>query len=104
MSIATIETQPRVKDVEFIDGKLSVMIEDGRTVIIPLDWYPRLGHATKAELDDWRVFEDVDGRDIIFWESIDELIPVVALLTGVPSRESNRSFERWLSRRQSAVN
>ncbi len=104
MSIATIETQPRVKDVEFVDGKLAVTIEDGRTVIIPLNWYPRLVHATEAELNDWRVFEDVDGCDIIYWEHIDELIPVIALLAGVPSRESKRSFQRWLIERQSAVN
>jgi hypothetical protein len=104
MSIATIDIQPRVKNVELTDGKLSVTIEDGRTVIVPLDWYPRLAHATEAELRGWRVFEDVGGRDIIFWESIDELIPVVAFLAGVPSRESKRSFERWLSERQSTIN
>jgi hypothetical protein len=41
-----------------------------------------------------------DGRDIIFWEDLDELIPAVSLLAGVPSRESRRSFERWLASRQ----
>jgi hypothetical protein len=99
MSIAAIEIQPRVKNVELTDGKRSVTIEDGRTVIVPLDWYPRLAHATEAALSDWQVFEDVDGRDIIFWERIDELIPAIALLAGVPSRESKRSFERWLNER-----
>ncbi len=100
MSTVTIEVQPRVQSVEVTDEMLSVRIEDGRLVAVPLKWYPRLLHATKDERSDWRVFQDSDGRDIIFWERLDELIPVVAFLAGVPSRESKRSFERWLSERK----
>jgi len=100
MSIATIDIQPRVAAVAIADDRLAVTLEDGRTVLAPLAWYPRLLHATPAERQDWRVFEDTDGRDVIFWEQIDELIPVVALLAGVPSRESVRSFERWLAARR----
>ncbi|MFO7632411.1 MAG: DUF2442 domain-containing protein [Caldilinea sp.] len=95
--IATIEIQPRIAAVAFADGKLAVTLKDGRAVLAPLAWYPRLLHATPTERSDWRVFEDTDGRDVIFWEQIDELIPVIALLAGVPSRESARSFERWLA-------
>jgi hypothetical protein len=103
MSIAMIEVQPRVVDVGFTDNLLSVSIEDGRVVLVPKAWYPRLLHATEAERNDWRVFEDTDGRDVIFWEQLDELIPVVALLAGVPSRESKRSFERWLASRAAVI-
>jgi len=103
MSIATIEIQPRVADVDFVDDKLAVSIEDGRVVLAPLTWYPRLLYATETERNDWRVFEDTDGRDVIFWEQLDELIPVIALLSGAPSRESRRSFERWLSARKTAA-
>jgi hypothetical protein len=102
MSIATIEVQPRVKKVEFTNDMLSVTIEDGRIMFVPLKWYPRLLQATEVERTDWRVFEDTDGRDVIFWERLDELIPVVALLAGAPSRESKRSLEHWLSERKSA--
>lgn len=102
MSIATIDIQPRVDDVAFTDNMLSVKITDGRTLLVPLEWYPRLVHATSAERANWRIFEDSEGRDIIHWEVLDELIPVVALLAGVPSRESERSLESWLaSRKQS---
>lgn len=101
MSIATIEVQPRVENVTFTNDMLSVSIRDGRIVSVPLSWYPRLLHATPTERSDWRVFQDSDERDIIFWEAIDELIPVIALLTGVPSRESKRSLERWLAARES---
>ena len=99
MSTVTIDIQPRVAAVAIADDRLAVTLEDGRTVLAPLAWYPRLQHATPDERQDWRVFEDTDGRDVIFWEQIDELIPVVALLAGVPSRESTRSFERWLAAR-----
>ena len=102
MSIATIEIQPRVAKAEFTEDKLAVSIEDGRIVLVPLAWYPRLLYATRTERNDWRIFEDTDGRDVIFWEQLDELIPVVALLSGVPSRESKRSFERWLATRGAA--
>ena len=100
MSIATIEVQPRAEHVEFTDDRLSVRLRDGRIVSVPLTWYPRLFHATAEERNVWRVFQDADGRDIIFWESLDELIPVIALLAGGPSRESKRSLERWLSDRK----
>ncbi|MBI4670291.1 MAG: DUF2442 domain-containing protein [Chloroflexi bacterium] len=95
MSIATIDVQPRVKNVAITNHLLSVQIQDGRTVSVPLTWYPRLLHATAQERTNWRVFEDTAGRDVIFWEHLDELIPVIALLTGTSSRESKRSFERW---------
>ena len=100
MSIATIDIQPRVVDIACVDDKLAVTLEDGRSVLAPLAWYPRLLHATQAERSAWRLFEDTDGRDIIFWEQLDELIPVVALLAGVPSRESVRSLDRWLAARR----
>ena len=101
MSIATIETQPRVQDVEIIGNMLSIRLMDGRILSIPLAWYPRLMHANEYEREEWRVFEDSEERDIIFWESLDELIPVVALLAGVPSRESRRSLDLWLAGRSS---
>jgi len=100
MSIATIDIQPRVQKVEFTRDLLTVYIEDGRVVSVPVKWYPRLLNATPQEKNDWRVFQDSGGRDIIFWESLDELIPVIALLTGAPSRESQRSLERWLAERK----
>ena len=86
MSIATIEVQPRVVDVDFVDDKLVVSIEDGRVLLVPQAWYPRLQQGTKEERQDWRIFEDTEVRDVLFWEQLDELIPVVALLSGVASQ------------------
>src|SRR5713101_1832331 len=100
MSIATIEVQPRVEQVEITEDSLSVHLQDGRIVSVPLTWYPRLSEASHDERNDWRVFEDSHGRDIICWERVDELIPVIALRTGQPSRESKRSLEHWLAERK----
>ena len=99
MDIAEIERQPRVEKVKFAEGMLAVDIKDGRVILVPLTWYPRLLEATEAERANWLVFEDTDERDIIFWEEVDELIPVVALLTGIPSQESAQSFQNWLAER-----
>ena len=99
MNISAKVTDERVLDVRFDEASLIVDLMDGRTIAVPLAWYPRLLHATQSERNHWRVFEDSDGRDVIFWEELDELIPVIALLVGVPSRESNRSLERWLAAR-----
>lgn len=103
MTIATIDVEARVKNVSFRWGKLSMEMADGRIVLVPLEWYPRLLDATAVERADWRVMEDSDGRDIIFWEQLDEMIPAVALLSGVPSRESQRSLKRWLATRPASA-
>lgn len=99
MTTVTIEFEPKVEDVAFIEDKLYVSLADGRLIAIPLVWYPRLTHATPQEQTNWQIFSDSDGRDIIFWESLDELIPAVALIEGIPSRESPKSFNRWLQQR-----
>lgn len=99
LTLKVLKEPGRIMHVEFVDENLSVTTEDGRVVLVPQAWYPRLQHATEAERNHWRVFEDSDGRDVIFWEELDELIPVIALLTGVSSRESKRSFDRWLAAR-----
>ena len=88
-----------VKDIFFAGTILRIEFQSRRIVSVPLAWYPRLHHATTQERNNWRVFQDTDERDIIFWESLNELIPVIALLTGTPSRESKRSLEKWLAER-----
>lgn len=100
MSIATIDVQPRVEGVEFSGHSLSIRLHDGRMISAPLSWYPRLQAATPQEQGDWEILQDSDDRDIIHWERLDEFIPVIALLTGTPSRESKRSFELWLKGRK----
>ena len=66
---------------------------DGRTIVVPLAWYPRLLHATKAERNTWHFI--ADGRGI-HWPAVDEDISVADLLAGQPSAESQSSFKKWL--------
>lgn len=75
---------------------LTVELADGRSISAPLEWYPRLAHATPAERDNWTSIGRGDG---IHWPDLDEHISVENLLQGSRSGESARSFERWLASR-----
>ena len=72
----------RVVDVSSTDIQLVVDLEDGRSISVPLTWYPRLLHATQKERDDWQV---AGGGFGIHWPSIDEDLSVEGLLRGAPA-------------------
>jgi hypothetical protein len=75
---------------------LSVELADGRTIAVPLAWYPRLANATEEEWSSWRL---LGGGRGIHWPAIDEDISVANLLAGQPSAESQSSFKKWLAGR-----
>ncbi|NTW57003.1 MAG: DUF2442 domain-containing protein [Chlorobiaceae bacterium] len=77
---------------------LTVDLCDGRSITVPLAWYPRLMHATESERQNWRFIGKGFG---IHWEELDEDISVEGLLLGKPSGESQASFKKWLSGRVS---
>jgi hypothetical protein len=86
-------------DVKVTQDELTVALEDGRTVVVPLVWYPRLLHGSKRERARWRLI----GRGIgIHWPLLDEDISVDGLLAGRRSGESQASLKRWFERRVSA--
>jgi hypothetical protein len=88
----------RAVDVKITDDELTVQLEDGRTLAVPLAWYPRLLHGTKRERARWRFI----GRGVgIHWPSLDEDISVDGLLAGRRSGESQRSLKRWFETRAS---
>jgi len=78
------------------EDALTVELDDGRTLTVPLAWYPRLLHGTPAERDRWRLIGRGEG---IHWPELDDDISVEGLLAGRPSGESQRSFARWLAGR-----
>jgi hypothetical protein len=101
MSISAVEIDvPKAIDVNVTDDTLSVELSDGRSISVPLAWYPRLVHADQAERSKWRLIGQGEG---IHWEAVDEDLSVEGLLAGRPSGESQRSFQRWLSARQSRL-
>ena len=94
--MATERNVSNGNNVSLTEDALSVDLSDGRTIFVPLSWFPRLLHATKEERKNWRVIANGHG---IHWEDIDEDISVEGLLAGKPSGESQASFKRWLERR-----
>lgn len=94
MIASTIEIQiPEAEDVLVTEDTLQVEFSDGRTLCVPLAWYPRLVHATPEERDNWGLIGKGQG---IRWSDLDADLSVEGLIAGRPSRESQRSFKRWL--------
>ncbi|MSQ14315.1 MAG: DUF2442 domain-containing protein [Dehalococcoidia bacterium] len=89
------------QNVVVTDDSLIVDLIDGRTISVPLVWYPRLVHGTMEERNNWELIGDGEG---IHWEEIDEDLSVEGLLAGRPSGESQRSFKRWLENRKASLN
>lgn len=101
MNISAVEiVVPDVETVTVTEDTLSVNLSDGRTIAVPLAWFPRLVHATQKERNNWRLIGRGQG---IRWEDIDEDISVEGLLAGRPSGESQASFKKWLKRRVSRL-
>lgn len=89
-----IEAQiPDAEEVTIAEDTLKVECSDGRTISVPLAWYPRLVHATQEERDNWELIGEGQG---IRWPDLDEDLSVEGLIAGHPSGESQRSFKRWL--------
>ena len=72
----------RVMTVSSTDIQLTVELEDGRSISVPLAWYPRLLHASQSDRDDWQV---AGGGFGIHWPAIDEDLSVEGLLRGAPA-------------------
>ena len=99
MSISAVEIKvPDAENVKVTEDTLSVDLSDGRSISVPLEWFPRLVHATPAERNNWSFIGRGHG---INWEDIDEDVSVEGLLAGKSSGESQTSFKKWLNHRQS---
>ena len=85
-----------IQDVSVSDDALTVDLADGRTISVPLAWYPRLWHGTTAERNNWRLIGNGVG---VHWADLDEDISVDGLILGKASNESQRSLNQWLTQR-----
>lgn len=90
-------TLARIVHVMVTDDTVSVDLEDGRTISVPIGWYPRLAHGTPAE----RANFEISGAGYgIHWPDLDEDLGVDGLMLGKRSTESPASFEKWLKQRK----
>ena len=97
MSTSAIEIAvPAAESVVVTEDTLTVELSDGRSLSVPLAWFPRLVHATAAERRNWRLIGRGHG---IHWSKLDEGISVEGLLAGKHSGESQASFKKWLANR-----
>jgi hypothetical protein len=98
MNTLAIEQREAVAErVSVTEDALTAHLADGRTLSVPLAWYPRLLHGSPKEHDHWRLIGRGEG---IHWPSLDEDISIENLLLGNPSGESQESFKRWLKDRE----
>jgi hypothetical protein len=96
MTTLTLETEPLAAQVRVTGENLIVDLIDGRSLSVPLAWYPRLLHASQEEQQNWQLLGDGYA---IEWIDLDEHIGIEGLLAGKRSGESYPSFERWLATR-----
>ncbi len=87
---------PRITQVAVTDDTLTVDLEDGRTLAVPIAWYPRLAHGTPAERAHCQIISAGYG---IHWPDLDEDLGIEGLLLGKKSTESPASLQRWLKQR-----
>ncbi len=85
MGILAANADERVKDVRIGEDRLSVDLMDGRTITVPLVWYPRLANATPAQLARWEIAGAGYG---IHWPDLDEDLSTEGLLRGTPAHSA----------------
>jgi Protein of unknown function (DUF2442) len=98
--MTTLATELRMASIQNVivtEDSLTVDLSDGRTVSVPLAWFPRLLHGTPEERNHWRLIGDGEG---IHWQDLDEDVSVENLILGKPSGESQKSFKKWLEKRK----
>ena len=79
MSMPAVEVCPLAQHVESTDDELVVSLVDGRTITVPLVWFPRLAAATTVQLRNYELLGDGEG---IHWPDVDEDLSVEGLLLG----------------------
>ena len=98
MSSLAVEVQePLAKSVRVTSDRLTVDLVDGRTITVPLAWYPRLWHGSTRD----RAYLEIIGNGAyLHWPNLDEDLTVAGLLAGQRSGESPQSLKKWLASRK----
>lgn len=82
MSTLALAADERVADVEVTEDELRVRLMDGRTISVPLVWYPRLLNASNEQRKNWQI---IGGGYGLHWEDVDEDLSTEGLLRGAPA-------------------
>ena len=96
MTTLVLEADPAAVDVQIDRSNILVYLADGRSLSVPLEWYPRLLHATPDECNNWQLLGDGYAVE---WPDLDEHIGIEGLLAGRRSGESAKSLQEWLRSR-----
>ena len=96
LSVTPTLALARIVEVTITDDTLAADLEDGRSIAVPIGWYPRLSHATPVERDNFEISGAGYG---IHWPDLDEDIGVEGMLLGKKSAESAETLDRWLAGR-----
>ena len=97
MSVLVTERDIFAESACFSEDSMTVRLDDGRTLSVPLAWYPRLLNGAKSERENYELIGDGEG---IHWPALDEDISVEGLLAGRRSAESAASLAKWIERRR----
>ena len=95
-----LEVEPLAITVAVTNNHFTVDLADGRRILVPLAWYPRLLNASDSERNNWRL---LGNGYAIEWPDLDEHVGIEGLLAGRHSGESNKSLERWLTSRRDST-
>ncbi len=95
-TVLTEIQEPRAQDVRVSADNVVVELVDGRTLTVPLAWFPRLWYGSE---DERTHLEIIGGGSYIHWPDLDEDLSVAGMLAGRRSRESGDSLKRWLAGR-----
>jgi len=72
----------RVADVEVTEDELSLRLMEGRTLSVPLVWYPRLLNASSEQRNYWQI---IGGGYGLHWKDIDEDLSTEGMLRAAPA-------------------
>ncbi len=87
MGILALGADERVAEVKLTEETLSVALKDGRTITVPLAWYPKLLNATSAQRKNWKI---AGGGYGIHWPDLDEDLSTEGLLRGAPAPQPRK--------------
>ena len=82
MAISAQASDTRVRSVDIDDVRLTVELMDGRSIAVPLAWYPRLLDATPEQRQHYEV---AGGGYGLHWPDLDEDLSTEGLLRGAPA-------------------